>query len=304
MMTNLITAISDARPPVVLVAIDGPKKDSNVDLENVRRSQQCVELINWKSKIETRFQNTNLGLKVAVSDAVSWAISEYGSVIVIEDDLVPGQQMIPYANYMVKKFKSEAAVAHINLYNIVPSNSLHNVDSHSRLTRFPESYCWATWERSWVNYDDSLEWGLNCSIKELSKITGNTRGALRWKMNFQDAASGRIQTWAYRWISTIWSKNQYASAPNVNLSCYQGWERGTHTFRRPKFDELPIKFLDFEKSMIENLSLKLDMSAENYMARNVFGETFVGLLDATASTLVMKIIRKKKVAKFASRKLR
>jgi hypothetical protein len=304
MMEKLVDAISVSKPPVVLVAVDGPKADSATDKEKVNRVQLCVERINWNSKVETRFRSSNIGLKASISDAVSWATSKYGSVVVIEDDLVPGPQMISYANFMIEKYRSETAIAHINLYNIVPSSSLQNVASHSRLTRFPESYCWATWGNSWINYDDSLEWGLNCSIQELSKITGSKIGALKWKMNFHDAASGRIQTWAYRWIASMWSKGQYAIAPNSNLSSYTGSEDGTHTFRRQKFDELPVEFLKFEDPEVDDLEMNLDSFAEDYMAREVFGENFTGLLDGAVSTAIMELIRKKRAIGFAARNVK
>ena len=301
MMEKLVDTISVSKPPVILVAVDGPKADSATDRENVERVQRCVERITWNSKVETRFRASNMGLKASISDAVSWAISKYGSVVVIEDDLVPGPQMIPYANFMIEKYRSETAIAHINLYNIVPSNLLKNVGHHSRLTRFPESYCWATWGDSWANYDDSLEWGLNCSIQELSKITGTKIGALKWKMNFNDAASGRIQTWAYRWIASIWSKGQYAITPNTNLSSYIGSENGTHTFRRQKFDELPVEFLNFEESEINDSEMNLDSLAEDYMAREVFGENVMGLLDGAMSTAIMELIRKRRTLRYAAR---
>ena len=301
MMEKLVEAISVSKPPVVLVAVDGPKADSATDREKVKRVQNCVERINWNSEVETRFRSSNIGLKASISDAVSWATSKYGSVVVIEDDLVPGPQMIPYANFMIEKYRSESAIAHINLYNIVPTSSLQNVDSHSRLTRFPESYCWATWGNSWANYDDSLEWGLNCSIQELSKVTGSKIGALKWKMNFHDAASGRIQTWAYRWIASIWSKGQYAITPNANLSSYIGSEDGTHTFRRQKFDELPVESLNFEDCEIDDSEINLDLLAEDYMAREVFRENLTGLLDGAVSTAIMELIRKKQTLRYAAR---
>ena len=301
MMEKLVDAIAVSKPPVVLVAVDGPKADSATDKEKVNRVQHCVERINWNSKVETRFRASNMGLKASISDAVSWATSKYGSVVVIEDDLVPGPQVIPYANFMIEKYRSEKTIAHINLYNIVPSNSLQNVDSHSRLTRFPESYCWGTWGNSWANYDDSLEWGLNCSIQQLSKITGSKIGALKWKMNFHDAASGRIQTWAYRWIASIWSKSQYAITPNANLSSYIGSENGTHTFRRQKFDELPVEFLNFEDCEIDDLETNLDLLAEDYMAREVFGENLTGLIDGAVSTAIMELMRKKRALRYAAR---
>ena len=55
---------------------------------------------------ETGFRKSNLGLRKAVVDAVNWANSEYGRVIVLEDDVRAGPQMIDF----FKLFNSNACI--------------------------------------------------------------------------------------------------------------------------------------------------------------------------------------------------
>ena len=297
-MNELISSLSVVSPPLILVAVDGPKKSDPEDTLATKLTQESVNLINWKCDIRTRYRDTNLGLKNAVTDAINWAISEHGSVIVMEDDLVPGPQAVPYAEQMLKIHRDNLSIAHINLYNIVPISHLENQSSHSRLTRFPESYGWATWERAWNQYDDSLSWALNCTIQELAKVTGSNLSALKWKINFHDAANDRIQTWAYRWLATIWSKNQTIVSPNANLSLYKGFDSGTHTFRKSRFSELPIENIE-----LKHLDSKItsDTTAENYMANRVFGENIIGLLDGFASSTIMEL--RDKIGRVRNRKM-
>ncbi len=285
-MNELISSLSVVSPPLILVAVDGPKKSNPEDALATKLTQESVNLINWKCDIRTRFRDTNLGLKNAVTDAINWAISEHGSVIVMEDDLVPGPQAVPYAEQMLKIHRDNLSIAHINLYNIVPVSHLENQTNHSRLTRFPESYGWATWERAWNQYDDSLSWALNCTTRELAKVTGSALSALKWKINFHDAAAGRIQTWAYRWLATIWSKNQKIVSPNANLSRYRGFNSGTHTFRKSRFDELPIGNIELKHL---DSTTTFEAAADDFMANRVFGENILGVVDGLASSMIMEL---------------
>ena len=113
---------------------------------------------------------------------------------------------------------------------------------------------------------------------------------MKWKINFHDAASGRIQTWAYRWLATIWSKNQKIVSPNTNLSQYRGFDSGTHTFRRSRFDELPVG--NIELKHLDSVDT-FEAAAENFMANRVFGENVFGLVDGLASSMIMGLRDKK-----------
>lgn len=284
-LSQLIQRIRVLRPSVLLVSVDGPKISKPGDKDLVLATQKVIQSIDWDVKIETRFREENIGLRLAVQDSVNWAISQYGKVIVIEDDAVPGPQLLDFLNFNLQKFADEQKVMHVSGYNVVPPQNLLS-ETGSRFSRYPESFAWATWERAWKHYDENLTWGLESSVRDIAKITGSTTSALRWKLNFHDAAAGRIGSWAYRWISSMWSQNGTTVAPNRNLLSYSGFDEGTHTVRSPRWKDLPIENLSFSEN--DNLTIT-DLEADNWTGSSVFRENPSGIIDGVASSIVLEI---------------
>ena len=284
-LSQLIQRIRVLRPSVLLVSVDGPKISKPGDKDLVLATQKVIQSIDWDVKIETRFRAENIGLRLAVQDSVNWAISQYGKVIVIEDDAVPGPQLLDFFNFNLQKFADDQKVMHVSGYNVVPPQNLLS-ETGSRFSRYPESFAWATWERAWKHYDENLTWGLESSVRDIAKITGSTTSALRWKLNFHDAAAGRIGSWAYRWISSMWSQNGTTVAPNRNLLSYSGFDEGTHTVRSPRWKDLPIENLSFSEN--DNLTIT-DLEADNWTGSSVFRENPWGIIDGVASSIVLEI---------------
>jgi hypothetical protein len=168
----LIQRIRVLRPSVLLVSVDGPKISKPGDKDLVLATQKIIQSIDWDVKIETRFREENIGLRLAVQDSVNWAISQYGKVIVIEDDAVPGPQLLDFFNFNLQKFADDQKVMHVSGYNVVPPQNLLS-ETGSRFSRYPESFAWATWERAWKHYDENLTWGLESSVRDIAKITGS-----------------------------------------------------------------------------------------------------------------------------------
>lgn len=285
-MRGLIQSLEPSKPKLILLAVDGPRKNRPNDAERVRQTQELANEITWDVKIRTRFRDSNLGLRRAVVDAVTWANSEYGRVIVLEDDVRAGPQLLEFLNHNLIRHQESSKIAHVNGYNLVPTEHLTKPHNASRLTIYPESYAWATWDRAWQKYDDDMTWAKNASIQDIKKICGSTIGALRWKQNFGDAAAERIDTWAYRWLASMWEHEWLMVSPNLNISKYEGWIGGTHTLRRKGWSELEVDRIsnwgDIEK---------IDSLADNWLGRNIFGESINEVL-LWAGYLVPLMIRR------------
>jgi hypothetical protein len=289
-MAQLITALEQSRPSHILIAVDGPRVTHPNDIELVRQTQEKVGLVNWEARIETRFRNENLGLRDAVVDAVSWATSQYGKVIVIEDDCIPGPDFVPFAGEMLNRFRYAEHIGHINGYNLVPPRYLKNPTNPIRLSRYPESYAWATWDRAWKKYDNDLTWAQNCSLTDLKEITQSFWGAVRWKINFADAYAERINTWAYRWLASMWANDLTMIAPTNNLVRYDGHDEGTHTRRRARWTELPL--ISFQYG--SNFTLTEDSIADCWLGNQVFRENLLGVIEGVATSCAMEVIKRRK----------
>lgn len=287
-MAGLIKSLEPHKPKLILVSVDGPRESKPRDAELVKQTQETLSLITWDAQVLTRFRDSNLGLRKAVVDAVNWATDSYGHVVVLEDDVRAGPELLDYMNFNLEHFKLEEKIAHINGYNLVPVEYLSQPSQQSRLSIYPESYAWATWHRAWKKYDDDLTWAKSASIEEIKLRVGTTFGALRWKQNFSDAYHERIDTWAYRWLASMWKHQLLMVSPNRNISTYEGNLSGTHTRRKPKWSELEVGQLPKRNSQ-EVLSL--DKVADQWLSKNVFRAKPIGVLEGVAISTVLGMKR-------------
>ena len=295
-MRGLIQSLAPLKPKLILLAVDGPKNTRSNDVDLVRQTQNLVSEITWDAEIQTRFRDSNLGLRKAVVDAVTWANSEYGQVIVLEDDVRAGPQLLDFLNHNLMTHRGSSRIAHINGYNLVPEEHLTNPDLAARLSIYPESYAWATWERAWQKYDDDLTWAKNASVEDVKKVCGSTIGALRWKQNFADAASERIDTWAYRWLASMWEHNWLMVSPNRNIATYKGSKDGTHTFRGKTNLDLAIRYIPEFNS--KNQSLETDVKSDYWLGREIFGEKYTSIIEGSIVSMLLGLQKN-----FAGRKL-
>ena len=290
MVRKLLESLAPFAPSHIILAVDGPKPQDQEDSLKVIETRASVDQITWPAKVETIFRPSNLGLRHSVVDAVTHVTSSYGRAIVLEDDVVVGKHFLNYTNEMLTRYENEQSVAHINGYNVVPPNRLTGLPVNSRSTRYIESFAWATWHRSWQHYDADLTWALNCSISELAEQCGGLIPAAKWKLNFADAEANRINTWAYRWLATIWSNSWHILSPNQNLVEYQGWSEGTHTLRRAKWNELPVDVSSGEKAELTSLpNFHRDDTADNWLGKTVFGESVRGLIEGVLATNLLRV---------------
>lgn len=283
---NLIDQLRPQAPKHLMIAVDGPKPGNSEDAARVAAVHKVIETIDWATSVETRLRPANLGLRVAVIDAVSWAMERHGQAIIIEEDVLPGPDWVPYAERMLDRFRDEPRIEHISGFNVVPPRVLGANAPANRLTLYPQSIAWATWDRAWSKFDGSLDWALGVSVADLTRLTGSRFAALRWKQNFADAASDRISTWAYRWISSMWSRGSLTLSPNHNLVRYAGYDEGTNSILKPPWKELPL-FDGDPANLLDTEGIVRDMPADAWVNETVFAGTPFGVARGVAITAAL-----------------
>ena len=289
-LKNLLESLRASAPPVVMLAVDGPREGISSDIQLVANTQKMVEIIDWKCVIETRFRDQNMGLQRAYVDAVNWAMSRYGAAVIVEDDVIAGPQFYPYVAAALVRYEKEKDIGTINGYNHVPIAVLSSPDDVSRLSIYPTSYAWGTWAHTWAKYDPQLEWGMNVSLSDLQEITGSRISAAKWKMNFKNAYHRRVDSWFYLWVSSMWEQNWMAVTPNRNLVQYDGFEGGTHTRIKRKNKQPPIETLSFQ-DFSQQLIYKPQM--DEWTSKNMNRDTPFGLIETAAASLALGIIKTK-----------
>lgn len=289
-LRDLIDSLRTSAPPVVVLAVDGPRH--HVDGEDllVSACRTLTDRIDWKCRLETMFHTENLGLQRAVEKAVTETVVEFGSVMVIEDDVIVGDEFCAWTQNQIDRFQDHSRVMHISGYNVVPRSRLTNPDSSFRFSVYPESFAWATWADRWKQYDPdgALDWALSVSASDLSRSTSGLVGALRWRQHFRDVREGRVQSWAYRWIASMWRAEGLVVSPNRNLVTYKGYDKGTHTRTNATWAELDVESLSGLSTGKE--CEQLDELADSWIGRTVFGESPLGLVRGQLTSFALSIL--------------
>lgn len=284
---KLIDSLRPHAPKKILVGLDGPRKNNSSDREKIKQVLSELNKIDWTTDVEMRVREENLGLRLAVTDAVTWAIQKYDEVIVVEDDIEVGQEFLGFMSEMLDVFRHDERVGHISGYNFVPESHLRDSKSKIRFSQIPESYAWATWARAWKHYDANLDWARSQSSRDLVSVLGTYIAALVWKINFRDAAKENINTWAYRWTATLWSKGLLCVVPNRNISKYNGLDTGTHTLGRASFKQLSQDVLPSGMPKTH----EVDNYADAWLLSNYFNCTFPGLVRRLIESGVLNLIK-------------
>lgn len=285
---RLIDSLRPHAPQNIFVGVDGPRPNNKNDVEKVAQVLAEIAKIDWASSLELRIRENNLGLRLAVADAVTWVIEKYGEVIVVEDDVEVGPEFLTFMSQMLDENRNNLRVGHVSGYNLVPERGLTHPQNKYRLSLIPESYAWATWSRAWANYDSKMDWANRQSWKTLSLHLGSRLAGLVWKINFYDARMNHINTWAYRWVASLWQHNQYCISPNRNLVSYNGAKTGTHT-------KIPRLSRELQIETLAGLTddLQFDSRADTWVQKISFRSSPIGVFRRILESVVLNILSRK-----------
>ena len=272
---KLIKNLRFARPKKIIFSVDGPKTERADDLKKVLEVQKSAELIDWTDDVTTVFRSSNLGLRFAVPSAITLGVETYGQAIVLEDDLEISESFLPFCNWALNEFRADASIMHINGYSAVPISKLSRPDEMLRASAFPQSFGWATWARAWGAYDDSMEWFSSGGLKVLNKKFQDPVKALHWWMILENVRSGRISSWAYRWIQSVWQTGGASVSPNKSLVRNLGYDDGSHNLTKPSWKEPDLA--DLESSTLPNSKPNFDKIAEEWVSKVQNRNTLLGL---------------------------
>ncbi len=148
--------------------------------KKVQEVRNIISNIKGFKSVKIIKQTSNKGLANSIIDGVSKVISQYGTVIVIEEDLITAPTTLQYFNKCLATYKDKSSVFSISAFNY-PEHLLSIPDSYPYDVYYiPRMQCWgwATWQDRWLKADWSMK-------------------------NFQDFYTNETETSAYKyWIGS------------------------------------------------------------------------------------------------------
>lgn len=144
-----------AKPRVLLLWQDGPRKGRADDVENIRRCREIAENIDWECEVYKNYHEENMGCDPSTFYSHKWAFSIVDKCIVLEDDIVPSESFFPFCKELLDKYENDTRVDRIcgqTLYGGVP-----NKEYSYFFGRSGSSWGWASWRRVAETWQEKYE---------------------------------------------------------------------------------------------------------------------------------------------------
>ncbi len=221
--------IRKQKPKYLYIAADGPRKNREDDIENCRKTREIVNKIDWDCELKTLFREENLGCGKAVSGAITWFFENVEMGIILEDDCLPHEDFFPYCEELLIQYKDNKEVKMISGDNF--QNGIKRGDASYYFTAYTHIWGWASWRRTWQEYDFSLD---DISTKEFKKSLryyfNSWQERQVWLDKFILMKKKSIDTWDFQLSFNVWKRKGINIIPNVNLISNIGFgECSTHT---------------------------------------------------------------------------
>lgn len=236
---RVFEAIRAQRPKKLFVAADGARDDRAGEAELVRQTRQIASQVDWPGEVKTLFRETNLGCGAAVSGAITWFFEQVEEGIILEDDCLPHPDFFPYCQTLLARYRHEPSVATIAGTHFLPAELPHS-QSHY-LSKYFQMWGWASWRRTWQQYDFNLS---KLSESEWFSLLARTHPipaeAGYWREIYKTLKTSLVDTWDFQMFFSCWLNGTNHVMPGRNLISNIGYGLdATHTNFASPMGNLP-----------------------------------------------------------------
>lgn len=230
LLTNKESKFSD-----LYVFVDGAREHKSDEYDQVKCVQEYVQKITGFKSLTYKFSETNKGLANSIISGVSEVINEYGSAIVLEDDLIVSMSFLRFMNDGLQRYEDVKSVYSVCGYSNkmnVPSSYIPNTYFCTRSS----SWGWATWKDRWATVDWKL---CNWTDAEKDCWQFNKWGGSDLYRMLNGWHTGKNNSWAIRFVYSQFMNDAISLFPTRSLVDNNGFDgTGTNckTYSRFKCD--------------------------------------------------------------------
>ena len=229
-VAKAMEAIREYKPDRLYLECDGARDHKIGEKDAVELTRKTMlDMVDWPCEVKTLFREENLGCANAVYGAITWFFEHEEWGVIIEDDVVVGQDFFRLCEELLPRYKDEERIQQITSQFYGKHVEYTNKYSFGKK---PYIWGWATWRRSWYKYMDmDMKKYPNFSFWKLSKIYGLFQSLMMfyyWSNTYKNLQN--CSSWATRWHFAAVSNDLISICPNTNLGINIGCdgEGGTH----------------------------------------------------------------------------
>ncbi len=205
-------------PKTIVVAHDGPKVPNDVSNLECRSYLNSLRV----EGLSVLARERNLGLSMNITDGVRRLASEFGSVIVVEDDLMISPFFYEYMTHQLRQHSSNPDLFSVSGYSFARWSS-----GQFRTYTLPmiSSWGWATWQSAWARHDPKY------AVEILDRLSTGTERDLRHRFdvagsypysNLLEAwGRGEVESWAIEWYASQFCASGQSIFPSRSLCAHQ-----------------------------------------------------------------------------------
>jgi len=219
----------------VYIFLDGPKHDS--DVSQVASVRDVAREATGFSSLKIIAREENAGLATSVINGVSKILTEYDSIIVLEDDLVTSPYFLLYMNDALERYRNLSQVMSVSAYGrkeVV--ESLRDADPYDAyFVPRNSSWGWGTWRDSWLlaDWEVSTYEGFQNDRQQRKKFS-EVSDDVSLMLDLQQ--HGFLDSWAIRWTYTHFVNHGVSLVPYHSYVRNIGFDgSGTHCRASEKF---------------------------------------------------------------------
>jgi hypothetical protein len=242
----------------LFIFCDGPKTNAGeADIAKINEVRSVIREEQWCEKVEIIESPSNKGLARSIVEGVSKIVEEYGSIIVIEDDLVVSGFFLQYMNESLVKYLDSEEVVCIHGYSIpVPYNE------PTFFLKGADCWGWATWRRGWALYNPDGKALLTAIKNRKLAYEFNYYNTFNYTGMLKKQVEGKINSWAILWYASAFLQNKLTLYPGHSMVKNIGLdESGTHPHNKSMMNtgvfNLPVALADIPVKESKNAKKKI-----------------------------------------------
>lgn len=258
---------------------DGPRNMEDLDFVNKTR-ELVHSLIHPQKKIIQ--SPTNLGLARSILSGVKPILEEFGSIIVVEDDIVVDSNFLNFLNGALVKYKNNERVMQVSAY-MFPNVEFKDV---SKVLFLPNitSWGWATWKRAWGKLDEQANGWESLLYERDLRYEFNVKGSYDYSDMLVRQMTGKIDSWAIRWNWTVFKCGGLVCYPPISFVRNIGFDGSGRHCRVDDAHNLSVSHNPMVPTLSENFELSLsDFRAIQRGLLDLSGSYFVRILKMAAA---------------------
>ena len=214
---RVLAAVQKYYDGPICIFVDGPKNAADVPLcTEVRRLAYQVK----GAHIQTN--TTNAGLRQSILDAVDETLYHYDTLMLLEDDCVPGAHFFSYMTTCLDMYQNKPEVMGISGYTIPISEKLRaSYPWDVYFVPRAGSWGWATWKRAW-------DWHIFDTKEVMDRLRAEgidvNRGGSDVAVYAKQVIDEGRDLWTPAWIISVYLANGIYAYPTMSHVTNIGWD--------------------------------------------------------------------------------